>query len=209
MTEINNFEIIKSLINTSGDDEFYMLQIIHRSKDGLTQFDNGENGNFSKKLIKTYFIYSTEYLERKMDEITTMCKTYNARAYINLNKKSNKQVSLKALAILANGISREDYSCIKSLFETACGQVGACDGNKLWIVDIDTKDAIMLNTIKHIVNECEIEKFKDSTIVATIPTLNGFHLITRPFDKGEFKKRIGTNIDVHDNNPTLLYYYKN
>ena len=40
---------------------------------------------------------------------------------------------------------------------------------------------------------------------ALIPTKSGFHLITTPFDMSTFAKQY-PNIDVHKNNPTLLYF---
>ena len=43
-------------------------------------------------------------------------------------------------------------------------------------------------------------------IIATIPTLHGYHVITRPFDLLSFS-RLKPEIVVHKNNPTLLYYY--
>ena len=43
----------------------------------------------------------------------------------------------------------------------------------------------------------------DKTLMA-VPTKNGCHLVTHPFDLGEFHKRY-PNIDVHKNNPTLVY----
>ena len=38
-----------------------------------------------------------------------------------------------------------------------------------------------------------------------LPTANGVHFITKPFDLQRFKE-IYPNTDVHKNNPTLLYY---
>lgn len=44
-------------------------------------------------------------------------------------------------------------------------------------------------------------------IVGEIETMNGYHLITEPFDTKVFGDRY-PDIDVHKNNPTLLYYRK-
>lgn len=49
---------------------------------------------------------------------------------------------------------------------------------------------------------------KGDKILAVIPTLNGVHLITKPFNLQKFKE-LYPLIDVHKNNPTLLYYEKN
>ena len=196
--KVDNFDLIKKHINTSGDgSEFYMLQIMRRTKD-----QKNHDGKHRQSVIKSYFISSPEYLEMKRDEIVKLCEMFNARAYINLNKKSYKQVSLKALAILAGKISQEDYN-IKTLFESAAGQTGACDGDKSWIVDFDSKDLDELDRIKDIINS--VEPICDNKIIETVPTRHGYHLISKPFNKKAFYEKYNLQIDIHDNNPTLIY----
>ena len=196
--KVDNFDLIKKHIHTSEDgSEFYMLQIMRRTKD-----QKGYEGKHRQSIIKTYFISSVEYLDSKRDEIIGLCEMFNARAYINLNKKSYKQVSLKALEILAGKIAHEDYN-IKSLFESACGQTGACDGQKTWLVDFDSKDLVELDRIKNIINS--IEPKGVNKIVETVPTRHGYHLITRPFNKKAFYEMYNENIDIHKDNPTILY----
>lgn len=195
--KVDNFDLIKKHIHSSDSNEFYMLQIMRRTKD-----QKGYNGKHKQSIIKTYFISSPEYLDSKRDEIVGLCEMFNARAYINLNKKSYKQVSLKALEILAGKIAHEEYD-IRSLFESACGQTGACDGQKTWIVDFDSKDLDELDRIKNIIDS--IDPKGVSKIVETVPTRHGYHLITRPFNKKAFYEMYNNAIDIHDNNPTLIY----
>lgn len=194
---VDNFDLIKKHIHSSDSNEFYMLLIMRRTKD-----QKGYDGKHKQSIIKTYFISSVEYLDSKRDEIVGLCEMFNARAYINLNKKSYKQVSLKALEILAGKIAHEEYD-IRSLFESACGQTGACDGQKTWIVDFDSKDLNELDRIKNIIDS--IDPKGVSKIVETVPTRHGYHLITRPFNKKAFYEMYNESIDVHDNNPTLIY----
>ena len=207
---IDNTEIIKKLIAGCQPGEFYMLQILHRSKDGKTPYEP-EGKTISQQTVKTYYISSPEYLDYKMNEIRDLCKMFNARAYINLNKKSWKQISLKSLEILAGAIAKGDndpnnYRDVKTIVDSACGQTGACDKNKTWVVDVDTKDESEMEKIKDVIGQCEPLGDK---IVATIPTLHGYHLISKPFNKQKFSKLYNKQIDVHDNNPTLLFYNDN
>lgn len=195
--KVDNFDLIKKHIHSSDSNEFYMLQIMRRTKD-----QKGYDGKHKQSIIKTYFISSVEYLDSKRDEIVGLCEMFNARAYINLNKKSYKQVSLKALEILAGKIAHEEYD-IRSLFESACGQTGACDGQKTWIVDFDSKDLDELGRIKNIIDS--IDPKGVSKIVETVPTRHGYHLITRPFNKKAFYEMYNENIDIHTDNPTLIY----
>jgi hypothetical protein len=195
--KVDNFDLIKKHIYSSDSSEFYMLQIMRRTKD-----QKGYDGKHKQSIIKSYFISSVEYLDSKRDEIVGLCEMFNARAYINLNKKSYKQVSLKAIEILAGKIAHEEYD-IRSLFESACGQTGACDGQKTWIVDFDSKDLDELDRIKNIIDS--IDPKGVSKIIETVPTRHGYHLITRPFNKKAFYEMYNESIDIHDNNPTLVF----
>lgn len=195
---VDNFHLIKKHIHSTADSgEFYMLQIMRRTKD-----QKGYEGKNKQSIIKSYYISSPEYLDEKRDEIIGLCEMFNARAYINLNKKSYKQVSLKALEILAGKIAHEDYN-IKSIFESACGQTGACDGLKTWIVDYDSKDVEGLIRVSSIIDS--IEPIGVDKIVATVPTRHGYHLITRPFNMKAFYEMYNESIDIHKDNPTVLY----
>lgn len=201
---VDNFEKIKSLVDCN-EDEFYLLQIIHRSKDGLTRFDkDGEKSHFSNKTIKSYYVNSTEYLDKKRDEIIELCHMFNARAYFNPNVKSNKQITLKCLSELAHMVSVEDYKGIRSLLDSACGRTGSASKDKFWIVDVDTKDMNEVESVKAAIIQCE--PVGGEKIVKLIPTVHGYHIISRPFNKKRFRDLYHEQIDIHDNNPTLLYY---
>ena len=52
-----------------------------------------------------------------------------------------------------------------------------------------------------------LNKVYESKIYAYIPTKNGYHIITKPFNLKQFKDKY-PDIDVHKNNPTILYIPK-
>lgn len=82
-----------------------------------------------------------------------------------------------------------------------------------WIVDIgdisikdDIKDyLIKLWVESHHSTENVVKTFLCDFIYAEIPTVNGIHLITKPFNTQEFRTKF-PDVDVHKNNGTLLYY---
>lgn len=194
---VDNFDQIEKLLNFENDGEFYMIQIMQRGKD-----QNDGRASSSVRIIKSYFVKSIEYLEDRKEEIKALCEFFNARACIVLNKKNHKQVSMKGLELMAHSIAHEEYHTFRTIFETACGQTGSCDGNKTWIVDVDNiedKDEII-----NVLNQCE--PFEYEKIVDEIPTPHGLHLITRPFNKKKFRDLYGKEIDIHDGTPTVLYY---
>ena len=56
-----------------------------------------------------------------------------------------------------------------------------------------------------------IEQCRGGAVLDYIPTAQGYHLISRGFDVRHFKqlcKIEHIDIDVHKDNPTLLYYAK-
>ena len=103
---IDNTGRIKRLIAGCGKDEFYMLQIIHRVKDGHTKYEPQDQKS-TEQVIKTYYVSSPEYLDRKIEEIKDLCQMFNARAMFNLNRKSWKQVGLKQLELTAQALGKE------------------------------------------------------------------------------------------------------
>lgn len=200
MATVDNFNQIKNHINCE-EGEFYLLQIIQRGKDQQDSEDKR-----SRRTIKSYYISSPEYLERKKEEIMFFCEHFNARAYINLNKKSYRQIALKGLEELAKMVAHDNFKGITSLVDSACGQTGACDKNKTWIIDVDEHDDAELEHIMTLIDDCCEPLDINNKVVDVIPTLNGSHIITKPFNKKRFNELYKKHIDIHDNNPTLLYY---
>jgi hypothetical protein len=127
---------------------------------------------------------------------------FKARSYIHVQKQNHKDVSLNMLALLAERI-RDGVSNQKGLFDSVVGQIKTME--KRWIIDIDTKDEIIVHRIAHIINQMKPEGDK---IITCIPTKNGYHLITSRFDVLTFNKMMSLQGDVPDiqkKNPTLLF----
>ena len=68
---------------------------------------------------------------------------------------------------------------------------------------LSKEDLDELDRIKDIIND--VEPIGVDKIIETVPTRNGYHLITRPFNKKSFYEKYNKNLDLHDNNPTLIY----
>ena len=196
---IDNIELIKDLLNFEDEGDFYMLYVFKRKKD---QPEGERDNHQSVRTIKTYCIESVEYLEKRYDEIKQLCKMFKARAYIHVQKQNHKDISLEMMMSLAERI-KNGQSNQKGLFDSVVGKIKTRE--KRWIVDIDTKDEIELNSVRFAINKyCSPEGDK---IDAIIPTKNGYHLITERFDVIEFKKHF-PNIDIQKKNPTLLFLPK-
>ena len=198
---INNLELIKPLLNFETEGDFYMLYVFKRKKD---QPEGERDNNQSVRTIKTYCIESIDHLDRRWDEIVQMCEMFKARAYIHVQKQNHFDVSLNMMVALAQRIQNGNHNQ-KGLFDSVVGQIKTQE--KRWIVDIDNRGGFYLHKVKVVINEsCKPEGNK---IHATIPTKNGYHLITDRFDVMEFNKIMSIEDEIPDiqkKNPTLLYY---
>lgn len=196
---IDNLELIKPLLNYEKPGDFYMLYVLKRKKD---QPEGERDNHQSVRTIKSYCIESISHLEKRYDEIKQLCEMFKARAYIHVQKQNHFDVSLNMMVALAQRI-QDGNTNQKGLFDSVVGQIKTQE--KRWIVDIDTKDENALLKITRLVNALRPEGNK---IYSTIPTKNGYHLITGRFDVLEFNKMMKLQGDVPDiqkKNPTLLY----
>ena len=192
---IDNLEMIKQLLNFSEEGDFYFLMVLKRKKD---QPEGERDNHQSVRTIKTYCVDSIEYLDKRYDEIKQLCEMFKARAYIHVQKQNHKDVSLEMMMSLAERI-RNGQHVQKGLFDSVVGQIKTYE--KRWIADIDTKDDNFRLNVMRVINKCRPEGNK---IYSTIPTKNGYHLITDRFDVMEFSKHF-PEIDIQRKNPTLLF----
>lgn len=194
MSQVNNIEYIIPLLSFD-EDAFYHLQIIKRKK------EHKELGSNSY-VVKTYYISSEEYLRLKMPEIIAICDFHNARACLNLNRRSFEKMAYHLMRKVCDQIMNRDFRSARKAFESVCGAYSD-EPNKKWIIDIDEKDLKKISIIQNDIKNCEPNRREDKTL-AILETKNGYHLITSPFRLDEFKV-IHQDIDVHKDNPTILY----
>lgn len=203
---VDNFKQIGDYLFTQRsplqEDEFYFLQILVRGKDG-----NHVSGNNKNRLVKYYTIRSYEQLMDLKKEIVGICKVVNGRAYIHPTRRNFKEVANLVLEGTAKNYVSQHWIGLRGQYSTACGQ-SYVSSDKQFIIDLDDFDWNSALDISEFVNRLRGRKDEFGRISqAIIPTVNGYHLITNAFDVGEFSNTF-SNIDIHKNNPTLLYYKK-
>jgi hypothetical protein len=195
--EVNNSAKIGTMISFDKDD-FYFLQILKRRKD---------NPEMEKDMvvIKNYYIESMDQYIKLIPRIILLCQYENARAYFRLNKRNYKKIGLQMIKRVADHISSGNNSAIKTAFDSVCGEYHS-DTDKKWLIDIDINSIDINNNIKDILLELtnlQLQTEKEP-MIEIVPTKNGVHIITRPFNLKKFKE-IFSGIDVHKDNPTILY----
>lgn len=167
---------------------------------------------------KEYSAYSMESLERHKDEIIKLCEDNYARAYIRLNRRNIHSTSM-ALAeeIIAKERKHDTMANPDKMLSSIKGRTPD-EPDKTWIVDLDWEkdvdgnpviDEEYVKKIVGMIESCTYADKKGNRIVAQVPTKNGRHLISRPFNRHEFKQKMNAAglqpIDIHEDNPTILY----
>lgn len=200
--EINNFDLILDQLSFNNRDEFYFVQVIQRRKDG----NEGLHVRSGYRLIKSYYIYSKQELIDLKDRIIELCRNNNARAYINPNVRNAKEVTLECIKKYADLVLNDNSFMGNNIWDSSCGCTRARGYKALWIIDVDNLEH--LETIKTIINSCQ--GAPGERIKYVVPTVHGCHLITYGFNREEFNNRLRETevgyVDVHKDNPTLLYY---
>jgi hypothetical protein len=200
---IDNFDQIIPLLEfPHGEDNFYFVQVLQRKKDHPGTRLGGSNNN--SRLIKAYHITSATHLLLHKEEMVKLADLFNARVGINLNPRSFEKTAFQLLQKIANQMQNKDFYNIRKSYDSVCGNYHS-EMDKRWLVDIDTKDEKVVAEIRRSVYLLHSKiGNRDYRVLAELETKNGYHLITNPFNLDEFS-RIFPGVEVHKNNPTLLY----
>lgn len=196
---IDNFNIMAPWFdNLSDQGDFFFVQVIQRNKECKV--------NSKGNTIKDYHFFDKETFLSKKEEITTLCKAFNARAYFWINPRNCKEIQYE---IIKEALEALELGTHK-LFKCVSRAIGRKRTNKYkskWILDFDTKDWTVINKYLEVIYRCRPDGVKVNTFIKTI---NGIHVITDPFDLEQFKQKVAIakldNIDIHKDNPTVLYY---
>lgn len=203
---INNIELIKPhFYFNEGNNMFMHCQIVQRAKD-----HKGER--VKEGAIQTYFIRSREHLERLMPEIILLCEHYSARAYINLAAKDFDKLQKLMLVKLASDIHLDNIRNPRRCLNSAAGELKSRVPK--WIVDIDSLED-RSRVIEYLDKMFMIPRPPypmwergSRYLYGEIKTVQGCHLITKPFDLKKFSEAF-PDIDVHKNSMGTLLYYPN
>ena len=196
---VNNFNELAPYFKLLKDKEdFYYIQIIQRKKDGHKK---------SERIVKNFYVYNEEDFLKKKDHIISLCEQHNARAYFWINPRNARKIALECIKSYADLVAQGDCTKGYKVWDKKCGANPAPGYDRSWIVDIDSKDDEYRLKIWKLIEQC-----RGGGVIDYIPTTQGYHLISRGFDLHHFRQlckieHIG-DIDVHKDNPTLLYYAK-
>jgi hypothetical protein len=177
---------------------FYFLEVIKRRKEN-PEMDRHQ------RLIKDFYIHSLEEFDVCFEKAKQLCDENNARAYFRLNVRDAKKIAFLYNKRLAEVLITEQYKSIPNLYSSVVGEFHQ-DKNKKWLIDFDREEGESSNrfTIRIDLVCKDIEEIFGGKVLNLLPTKNGYHAITSPFRMDLFKQ-IYPSIDVHRDNPTILY----
>ena len=205
---INNFKLLEPLVLFENPGDCYFIQFLKRRKD---------NPDMKRDMVNVdnLFVYSLEQYREMEKTIIEIAEMHNARAYIRVNRRNTERLALFTQVQVANLILSKDYKSVKNAYLSAAGKNNS-EPLKRWVVDVDCdpvedpdfedRKALIIKTIDELHNECN-RNSKQGVYkrLLEVPTKNGVHIITNPFNLQKFRELITSTVDIHKDNPTLLY----
>lgn len=161
----------------------YVIHVLRRPKD-CKELVNELGSNESQRLIKTYFIDNLEYFDKKVTAIKELCKANNARAYILLQVRNTRDCLLNLSNKITEVLLKKNYGIKpeRLLRQAYCDYHSS--RKPVWMLDIDndqtygwTQESI-LEMLRSNLAACG----KNADDMYVVPTKNGYHVITEPFN---------------------------
>lgn len=199
MRVIDNFEVLMNHMDFVSPNDRYIVHILRRTKD-CRELALELGSNESQRKIRSYCIESLDYLRRKMPAIKELCKECKARAYLVVQPKDNFKCLLNLGKKILDTVQMQNYSVKpERLLWTAYGEMHT-SRKKLWIIDLDRNEMIerwveergdekflncrewTLPQVVKFVKERVEEAKRNPNDVYVVPTKNGWHVITPPFN---------------------------
>ena len=198
---IEQFSYLSGCVYSTKVDAFYNVVLIGRKKDNPLVIGK----------VKSYTINTIYDLDAYQQEIIAICDALKVRAYISVNYKSHKQVTLDAMVEYTNNIAQDCFNNSRGIYDSAVAKF-VDHSKQLWIIDVDKDDSFdksvdeLTDLYIKTIESCKPYK----KIVTVITTKSGKHIITHPFDSSDFYLKIGDLVKlgsnlIKKNDMTLLY----
>lgn len=172
------------------DKKYIIVTIVKRKKDNPEMVKN-------EKPIRTYIVRSSDELKSIEQELKNVADIYGARVYATPQLRSLEKLQKEVFRKLSTHIVDNVYVDPEKTFYSEARNVKP--ENPMWIIDIDDISKDLDNVYKWLLNNGVINW-------QIIPTVNGLHILTKPFNSKKFVEDF-PHIDLHKNGfGTLLYF---
>lgn len=202
MIEIDNFDIFRKHLTFTEKTDRYIIHIMRRPKDlknipGMMEIGANEH----QRLLRTYYIDSIEYFDKKIPAIKELCTTNRARAYILPQVRNNYECLLSLGEKVLETIRLGNFSAKpEHLLRSAYCEYHK-SRNKQWIIDLDddcmieykydnkkvevTEKTWTVDEVLKLVQDSLASCGKDPSLAYVVKTKSGHHVITSPFNLQE------------------------
>lgn len=198
---VDNFQLFRERLTFADKTDRYIVHILRRPKDlaGDPRM-KAIGANEHQRLLRTYYVDSIEYFDRKVEAIKELCETNRARAYILPQVRNNFECLLslgeKVLETIRMGnFSAKPEHLLRSAY---CEYHKSRD--KKWVLDLDgdsmteyryrpnygpsefSKRDWTVDEVVELVRANLKKCGKDPDQAYVVPTKSGCHVVTSPFD---------------------------
>ncbi len=194
---VNNFERFGELMRFTDKHDFYFVNILRRKKDHPEQ-------SKSEKFIDAFYIYSLAQYEEFIPKMIKQADKEEARVYVRVNKRNDITIGMKMIKEVVELVDNQAYTKLKRAYTSVCGSYSSEKERKIYTIDVDNLNMDYLLEVVNYVDSLR-KKYNSPTLIHTfVKSLNGYHILTSPFNIKEFKIQY-PHIDVSDDASTLLY----
>ena len=178
---LDNFDKLQNILQFT-DNSYYKFSVLLRNK------DNTEIKNAKQHVIKSWLCSSFEQINTLKNEMINICRAFNGRLYVNLDRGSTIKTLLEIKKYIDTQIEQYIFSenkiinpkIIYRAFESNT-DIDKSKDDKKWLIDIDKKDLLLFTKVKEALPEQYFEEIFE--------TKNGYHLIyKRKFNVSEYLK---------------------
>lgn len=216
---IDNFSEVRKHLRFDNQGDIYVVHVMFRVKD--LRSEGGKDCYLSHdettRLIKTYYVDSLEYYDKKKPAMIDLAENNHARVYIAMTRKNRLTCNRVILKKLVDEVDNPNVRYDHLIRSAVCG----ChiSDYKWWTLDVDNDTMVQdpehspgcevyLMDIKDKVI-AEMSKLVDETKTRSgseifeVPTKNGCHIMTPPFNRSKMEF-LGDNLK--SDAMTLLYF---
>lgn len=186
---VDNSEIVSSFFPDAFDgDTFFYTELLDRSVSAA--------GGNRVRMLRSFYHPTKEIFWKVWPTIRRLCDQTGCRAYTRLSPRSYAKVGKLFARKVVEAALVEHYQDMHSIYASACGTVSP--DVKLWLWDVDDMSDPSFSGV--------LDKLKEKGVyIATIPSRQGCHLISRPFWVQDAFPNGHHPIQCHKDNPTNLY----
>ena len=230
---INNFDAIREHLRFDKEGDIYAVHVMFRVKDLRSEEEKRMflSHDETQRKIKTWFIQSLEHWDKKVPQMIDLAVCNRARVYVAMTKK-NRLVCNRILAKkVIDEIDNPNVKYDGMVTAAVCG----ChiSDYKWWTLDVDNDTEVPISVydlpkkldatvktvklvdqlaelIPQMKKQVDLTKTRSGNEIFTVPTKNGFHVMTPPFRKDYLFEtedglfRLGDNIKTDA--LTLAYF---